>query len=97
MLRTFPFRWIGRWSFSWYLWQPVILVIVVDYAHLTLGVSPVTRNFILALLALVVAAATYFLVENPIRHSKGIARSPGTTLVGAALLIVSCLAFTYAF
>ncbi len=97
MLRTLPFRWIGRWSFSWYLWQPVVLILAADYVHVTFGTSVVMRNFILALFALVAAAATYFLVENPVRHSRRLARSPGATLVGAALLIASCFALTYAF
>ncbi len=97
LLRAFPFRWIGRWSFSWYLWQPVVLVIAVDYAHMKFGPSPVFRNLVLALLALGLAAATYFIIENPMRRSKRLARNPRATLIGAALLIASCVALTFAF
>ena len=51
----------------------------------------------LPFLALGLAAATYFIVENPVRHSKRLARIPRATLIGAALLIASCVALTFAF
>jgi hypothetical protein len=37
------------------------------------------------------------LVENPVRHSRLLITSPKATMVGAALLVASCVAFTYAF
>jgi peptidoglycan/LPS O-acetylase OafA/YrhL len=96
VLGTLPFRWIGRWSFSWYLWQPVVLVVAVKYLHMNFGLTAVPRAMLLALIALALAAATYFLVENPFRHSKWLRQNPGATLVGAALLVASCILFTYA-
>ena len=52
---------------------------------------------LLAGFALLVSAATYFWVENPVRHSQWLARSPRTSLIGAVLLVASCAAFTFAF
>jgi peptidoglycan/LPS O-acetylase OafA/YrhL len=97
VLRLWPFRWIGRWSYSWYLWHWPVMVLAALRAHTTVEATSTGRNALLALVALLLAAATYFLVENPIRHSRWLAQQPGFTLVGAGLFIASCVAFTYAF
>jgi peptidoglycan/LPS O-acetylase OafA/YrhL len=96
-LRLPPFRWLGRWSYSWYLWHWPVMVLAALHAHTTVAATSTGRNTLLALLALLLAAATYFLVENPIRHSRWLAQQPGYTLVGAGLFIASCVAFTFAF
>ena len=97
LLSLLPFRWIGRWSYSWYIWQPIIFVIAAEYTHTTLQESTVPRNLLLAVVALITAAASYFLIENPVRHAKSLTQSPRAVLVGAAFLITSCVAFTYLF
>lgn len=97
LLGSLPFRWIGRWSYSWYLWHLAIIVIAAEYGHELYGSLSITLRLGLAALALVVAAGSYFAIENPIRHSKRIAQSPGATLVGSALLVGTCVAFTFAF
>jgi peptidoglycan/LPS O-acetylase OafA/YrhL len=97
LLGSAPFRWIGRWSYSWYLWHLAIIVIAAEYAHELYGSLSVELRLFLSILALIVAALSYFLVENPIRHSDRIARSPGAVVVGAGLLVGSCIAFTFAF
>ena len=51
----------------------------------------------MSVLAVGLSACTYYLIENPIRHNKWLAHSPAATLIGAAFLIASCVAFTYAF
>jgi peptidoglycan/LPS O-acetylase OafA/YrhL len=65
-----------------------------EYAHKPL---PLTTNLVLVLLALVLSAVTYSLVENPIRHSRWLAGRPHISVIGAALLAVTCVAFTYLF
>jgi len=97
VLRLLPFRWIGRWSYSWYLWHWPILLIAAAHAHTSVASSSITKNAALAFTALPLAAASYFLVENPIRHSKRLVKNPRATIVGGALLIVSCIAFTFIF
>ena len=95
LLRTLPFRWIGRWSYSWYLWHLAVIVMAAEYGHTLYGSLSVSLRLALALVALGVSVASYFLVENPIRHSARIAQSPGATLIGAALLAGTCVAFTF--
>jgi peptidoglycan/LPS O-acetylase OafA/YrhL len=97
VLRLWPFRWIGRWSYSWYLWHWPVMLLAALRTHTTVNTTSTGRNSLLALVALLLAAATYFLVENPIRHSRWLAKQPGLTLVGAGLFIASCVAFTFAF
>ena len=97
LLRLPPIAWLGRWSYSWYLWHLAIFVLAAYYAHTTVETSPIVRRLLLASFALVLAAITYYLVENPIRHSKWLSRSPRATMAGAALLVASCVALTYAF
>ena len=97
VLRLRPFQWLGRLSYSWYLWHFPILFIAAERAHSTVsGLSPAYRLG-LTLLGLGLAAASYYLVENPVRHSKRLAGDPRATVVGATLLMASCFAFTYAF
>jgi len=97
LLRLFPFRWVGRWSYSWYLWHWPLLVLVAEHEHTTVNRNSIAENLFLVTIALGLAAGTYIVVENPIRHSSMLARNPRETLIGAALIIASCVAITYAF
>jgi peptidoglycan/LPS O-acetylase OafA/YrhL len=97
LLALTPCRWVGRWSYSWYLWHWPVLVIAAERAHTTVFGQPVTKNLVLTLLALGLAVITYFFVENPVRHSGWLRNRPNGTLVGAVLLGASCVALTYAF
>jgi len=90
---------IGRLSYSWYLWHwPVLLV-----APYALG-RPLAawENLLAALGALLLAAATYALVENPVRHLAGLRDRPwrglGVGAAGSALAAGLCtlIAFTAA-
>ena len=97
ILRLSPVRLIGRWSYGMYLWQiPVILVVghwITTYA----GV-PLAARFGLVVATTVVAGLSYRFLESPIRHAPSLVRSPGRTLVlaamttAAALVIVSLFA-----
>ena len=92
LLRLPPFKWIGRWSYSYYLWHWPILVIAVQYW----GPANVARNLSLAAFALVLSAATYFLVENPIRHAAFLTRSSTASLAVGALMIAVCFVLALA-
>ncbi|WP_072396849.1 acyltransferase family protein [Hyphomicrobium sp. CS1GBMeth3] len=81
-------RYLGRISFSLYLWHWPVLV----FGALLFGRA---LPELLAMMAVSVglAAATYHLYENPIRRNRWLAASPERTLaLGAALvaLTVSC-------
>jgi peptidoglycan/LPS O-acetylase OafA/YrhL len=71
-------QWIGRVSYSWYLWHWPVLV----FANAkTLGMRLVCVAF-----SLVLAIVSYRLVENPVRRSKRLA--PSYTLAMAACLTI---------
>jgi peptidoglycan/LPS O-acetylase OafA/YrhL len=84
-----PAQWIGRVSYSWYLWHwPLILLAVAWFEtdrRLVTGGA--------ALVSLAVAAAAYHLFENPVRFSVRLTRSsPRTFAVGALITAVALLA-----
>jgi peptidoglycan/LPS O-acetylase OafA/YrhL len=94
VLRLPPLRWIGRVSYSWYLWHWAILSIATERTRVYHDVG---RNVVLVFISLIPAAATYFLLENPVRHSRWLARSNRACLIGAGVLIASCVAITFLF
>ena len=67
LLRLSPFRWLGKLSYSLYLWHWPILIIAAEYAGKT-SLS-VKDNLGWDLVALIASVLTYVLVENPIRHA----------------------------
>jgi len=89
LLRLPPFQWMGKLSYSMYLWHWPILVIAAYYA----GKSnlPFTQNILWILVALVASIGTYFILENPVRHAKVLTRRRwppvllGLVLIGASL------------
>ncbi len=89
LLRLPPFQWMGKLSYSMYLWHWPILVIAAYYA----GKSSLsfTQNIRWILVALVASIGTYFILENPVRHAKVLTRRRwppvllGLVLIGASL------------
>ncbi len=88
LLKLPPFRWLGRVSYSLYLWHWPILILAAEAAGKTS--LPFRQNVVWLVVALVASLVSYHLVENPIRH----ARLPGAgrwaaVLLGAALVATS--------
>ncbi|GAB1693946.1 acyltransferase family protein [Krasilnikovia sp. M28-CT-15] len=88
---------VGRLSYSWYLWHwPVLAVLPFALGH------PAARwqNALAALTALVLAALTYGLVENPVRRLPLLRRRPwygiGAGLAMSALCVTLCAVLTSA-
>jgi peptidoglycan/LPS O-acetylase OafA/YrhL len=80
-LATPAAQWLGRMSYSWYLWHwPFIILMVAqlgDEAGVKLGA---------AFLSLLVAVASYRYLETPVRFQPRLVRSIGWTMaVGAGL------------
>ncbi|MEO7458046.1 MAG: acyltransferase family protein [Gemmatimonadaceae bacterium] len=77
-----PMRLVGRLSYSWYLWHWPAFVYLREVVP-----SP-SRSLTLAVavLSLVPAAITYWLVESPIRFSARLQKRPMLAVGGAVIL-----------
>jgi peptidoglycan/LPS O-acetylase OafA/YrhL len=85
LLGLLPFLWVGRRSYSWYLWHWPVLIVYAeqpDHPYFSLGV-----RLLLMLFALGLAAATFALVEDPIRRL----RPRASTAVAAGVTSIAVL------
>jgi peptidoglycan/LPS O-acetylase OafA/YrhL len=83
-----PLQWIGRHSYSIYLWHWPILVTAGGYFARDL--SPI-ENLVLCVGALALSAVTFRWVERPIRNSRWLRARPSlvSVAVGAGLILLS--------
>ena len=87
LLKLAPFKWLGRWSYSLYLWHwPILYLAVQRWGH-----TDTATGLLLAGLAVVVSAATFFGIENPIRHSALLNRTPLISIGFGIILVAACL------
>ncbi len=83
----FP-RWVGRISYSLYLWHWPILVLV----PIALGVESVAFNLVLVVVAALIAWASTELYEGPIRHGTLLPMRPSRSVIvaiGASVLVAA--------
>jgi peptidoglycan/LPS O-acetylase OafA/YrhL len=83
-----PLRWLGRISYSLYLWHWPVLVLGPVALGVGVAGDDLAVSFGLALVAVVLAAATWALVEEPFRRGRLVprGRGRGLALAGAAAL-----------
>jgi peptidoglycan/LPS O-acetylase OafA/YrhL len=60
-------RHLGDWSYSLYLWHWPLLVVAAGYAGRPLSLD---ASLAIVAVAIAVSAATYYLVENPMRRAR---------------------------
>ena len=88
LLRLPPFRWLGRLSYSLYLWHWPILIIAAEYAGKT--TLSVKDNLGWDLVGLGVSVVTYRLLENPVRHSLVLRRNRWASVgLGVSLIALT--------
>ena len=84
-----PMQWIGRISYSWYLWHWPILVL--GSMLFTNGEAADIR--LLVALSLGLAVFSYWAVESPIRRNKKICAQTGLTLATSLMLMSVAMVF----
>jgi hypothetical protein len=78
-----PLRLMGRWSYSWYLWHwPMLVLAEARFGPLSTGDKLLTSG-----LALMVAAASFRLIEDPGRRSRLLASTPAALMAGALAVV----------
>ena len=96
MLGTAPFRWLGRLSYSMYLWHWPILVLAAESEGRTTLPLPQTMGWLVV--ALLAAMITYTLVENPIRHARFLRRHRAASIgLGLGLIALTVSTVTILF
>jgi peptidoglycan/LPS O-acetylase OafA/YrhL len=92
LLELRSMRFTGNISYSLYLWHYPILMLAMTYA--TGGVLPLSARFELLALSYLVAIASYYYVENPIRRLRLPGRRKVAGLVMAPAMAASVWAVT---
>jgi peptidoglycan/LPS O-acetylase OafA/YrhL len=82
-----PVKAIGRWSYGMYLWQIPVLLILQLYWGPPRSLPVVSRVALLAVVT-AVAAASFVVLESPIRNWRLLASRPVLTLQLAGIAIV---------
>jgi peptidoglycan/LPS O-acetylase OafA/YrhL len=88
-LSTRPMQWVGRLSYSWYLWHWPFIVLTV--LVLNNGSIPVRTGAALASLGVAYCAFRY--VENPFRLNRRNIQSVPRTIVIGVVITVAVVAF----
>jgi peptidoglycan/LPS O-acetylase OafA/YrhL len=81
-----PLQFLGKTSYSWYLWHwPFLVMALALWPKIS-----ISGKLVVAVLALLVAAITHRFIENPIRFHPFLIKQPWRTLaMGAALTCLS--------
>ena len=85
-----PALWLGRRSYSLYLWHFPVLIIVLEYSGKK-GLTNV-QTWILIGVSVLLAMITYRFVENPVRHSRLKIRT--SIVLGLAAIAVTLITMT---
>jgi peptidoglycan/LPS O-acetylase OafA/YrhL len=98
LLRLRPFQWLGKLSYSLYLWHWPLLVIAMEYATRPLSLAA-RLGWVAA--GLGASVVTYLVLENPVRHARFLAERKwlsvgmGASLAGLSLLVIAVVRSTH--
>ena len=82
-------RYVGRISYAWYVWHWPLLA----FAALRWGTLSAWQGLLIAAASLVPAVLTFHFLEEPLRHSRALARRPRRALlVGAVCMVLALVA-----
>lgn len=87
LLSVGPLQWIGGRSYGIYLWHWPLLMMIID----RYGSPSVTQRVAVLAVSLLLAAVTYVIVENPLRHLPALTRSAGRSLVAGVAMVAAVL------
>ena len=86
LLSHWPLQAIGRISYAWYLWHwPVLLL-----GQALTGSNAAGHRAVYVALSLVLAAASYYCIEAPIRHQRWWLMHQRAAIYGALTAMVLC-------
>jgi len=89
LLRLSPIRFLGKISYSLYLWHWPVLILGGLYLVGPLGTISGTQAAALALLAVPIAAASWYFVEEPFRRGRvPLPRPSRVVAIGVAVMAV---------
>lgn len=92
VLALVPFQWLGKWSYSLYLWHWPVLIIAEQHARHSL---PMAEKTALVALALVLAVVSHHAVENPVRYARPLTQNPWASLSAGLCLAVAAYGVCY--
>ncbi len=92
VLALAPFQWLGKWSYSLYLWHWPVLIIAEQQARRSLSMA---ESLSLVALALVLAAVSHHVVENPVRYARPLTAHPWSSLSLGFCLVVAAYGVCY--
>ncbi len=87
LLGTAPFGWLGRLSYSLYLWHWPVLILAAESADKQ-GL-PFDQNLLPLAIAVGASMVTFYFYETPIRHLRALARSGKALGLGAIMVVVA--------
>lgn len=90
LLSWSPLQYLGRVSYSWYLWHWPVLLLgakLLDPGHLE-------NRVLLVMASLAIAELSYRLIESPIRRNRKLRERPAATVFFAVALMVVAATFS---
>lgn len=86
LLSVKPMQWLGKISYSWYLWHwPVIAL-----GRLLHPLNDLIINVKLIIISLFISVFSYYIVERPIRINNNFTKKPAVAFGSFAILILIC-------